>query len=69
MAFTLLVGLTGLTGLILYAATGTSAVPYLLAIHLGTVLTFFLSVPYSKMMHGFYRLDALAREAGMTTRN
>lgn len=63
MAFVLLLGLTGLTGLLLYAATGTGAVPALLAIHLGAVLVLFLSTPYSKMAHGFYRMAALVRDA------
>ena len=63
MAFVLLLGLTGLTGLLLYAAIGTALVPALLAIHLGTVLAFFLTTPYSKMAHGFYRFAALVRDA------
>lgn len=63
MAFVLLLGLTGLTGLMLYAATGTTFVAPLLAVHLGAVLTFFLSTPYSKMAHGFYRMAALIRDA------
>ena len=63
MAFVLLLTGTGLTGLILYAATGTAAVPALLALHLGTVLAFFLLMPYSKMIHGFYRVAALIRDA------
>ncbi len=63
MAFVLLLVATGATGLILYAATGTAAVPALLAIHLATVLAFFLLMPYSKMVHGFYRMAALVRDA------
>jgi citrate/tricarballylate utilization protein len=62
MGFILLLGATGATGLALYAATGTGAVPLLLAIHLGFVLAFFLLLPYSKMVHGFYRLSALIIE-------
>ena len=62
MAFIMLLGATGATGLALYAATGTVAVPALLAIHLGCVLAFFLTLPYSKMVHGFYRLTALIIE-------
>lgn len=63
MGFVLLLGLTGATGLALYAATGTAAVPALLAVHLGTVLAFFLLMPFSKMVHGFYRFAALLRDA------
>ncbi|MEM7641141.1 MAG: tricarballylate utilization 4Fe-4S protein TcuB [Pseudomonadota bacterium] len=63
MAFVLLLGATGATGLALYAATETSLVAPLLALHLGTVLAFFLTAPYSKMVHGFFRLAALLRDA------
>ncbi len=63
MAFVLLLFFVGASGLVLYAATGTSAVPALLALHLGAVLAFFLLTPYSKMAHGFYRLAALAKDA------
>ena len=59
MAFVLLLFAVSATGLLLYAATGTTAVSWLLPIHLGTVLTFFLLTPYSKMAHGFYRMAAL----------
>ena len=63
MAFVLILTLTALTGLALYAATGTALVPGLLAVHLGTVLAFFLTAPYSKMAHGVYRMAALVRDA------
>ncbi len=63
MAFVLILTLTALTGLALYAATGTTLVPGLLAVHLGTVLAFFLTAPYSKMAHGVYRMAALVRDA------
>ncbi len=59
MAFVLLLLLTAATGLALYAFGGAG----LLAIHLGAVLAFFLLTPYSKMVHGFFRLAALTREA------
>ncbi len=62
-AFVLLLGATGLTGLALYGATGTHLVAALLAIHLGTVLAFFITMPYSKMVHGFFRMAALVRDA------
>jgi citrate/tricarballylate utilization protein len=63
MAFVLLLGFAGLTGLLLYAATGTTLVPVLLALHLGSVFAFFLRTSYSKMAHGFYRFAALVRDA------
>jgi citrate/tricarballylate utilization protein len=67
VAFVLLLGLTGFTGLMLYAVTGSMLVGPMLAIHLGTVLAFFLTTPYSKMVHGFYRLAALIRDAQQRT--
>lgn len=63
MAFVLLLFLVSATGLALYAGTGTALVGLLLPLHLGTVLTFFLLTPYSKMAHGFYRMAALTVEA------
>ena len=63
MAFVLLLFGVSATGLALYVATGTSFVPTLLAVHLGFVLCFFLSLPYSKMAHGFYRMTALIKDA------
>ena len=63
MAFVVLLGLSGLSGLMLYAATGTAAVGTLLGAHLGAVLALFLLTPYSKMAHGAYRFAALVRDA------
>lgn len=63
MAFILLLATVAATGLALYAATGTALAGPLLALHLGAVLAFFLTTPYSKMVHGFYRMAALVREA------
>ena len=62
-AFTGLLFAVSATGLLLYAATDSAAVSWLLPLHLGTVLAFFLLLPYSKMVHGFYRLAALVRDA------
>jgi citrate/tricarballylate utilization protein len=63
MAFILLLFVVAATGLALAGAAGTTMVPLLLALHLGSVLTFFLLMPYSKMVHGFFRFAALLRGA------
>jgi len=64
MAFIFLLFLVAATGLALYWLGATAAMPSLLALHLGAVLTFFLLTPFTKMAHGFYRLAALIAEAG-----
>jgi citrate/tricarballylate utilization protein len=63
MAFVLLLFFVSATGILLYAATGSQLVWWLLPLHLASVLTFFLLMPYSKMAHGFFRMAALTREA------
>ncbi len=63
MAFILLLFFVSTSGLALYAFGGTGALTALMALHLGSVLAFFLLTPYSKMAHGFYRLTALVKEA------
>jgi citrate/tricarballylate utilization protein len=37
--------------------------PVLLSIHLGVVMGFFLTIPYGKFGHGFYRLVALLKNS------
>ncbi|MHA3980647.1 tricarballylate utilization 4Fe-4S protein TcuB [Halovulum sp. GXIMD14794] len=68
IAFILLLGFVGLSGLALYALGQTAAMPALLVAHLGAVLAFFLLTPFTKMAHGFYRLAALVREAANARR-
>lgn len=63
MAFIALLGFVAFTGLALYALGQTALLPFMLAIHLGAVLVFFLMTPYSKMAHGFFRMAALVRDA------
>ena len=63
MAFVLLLALTGGSGLLLYAVPGTGLVAPVFALHLGAVMTLFLLMPYSKMVHGFFRFAALVRDA------
>ena len=64
MAFILLLGAVALTGLGLFVASGSALVAPLLAVHLAMVMVLFLLMPFSKMVHGFYRLAALVAEAG-----
>ena len=63
VGFVVLLGFVGLSGLLLFAASGTFLVPTLLTLHLGAVLTFFLLTPFTKMAHAFYRLAALLRDS------
>jgi citrate/tricarballylate utilization protein len=60
-AFITLLLLTGATGLALLALREHAAMPVLLAVHLGAVLALFVTLPYGKFVHGFYRLAALAK--------
>ncbi len=62
-AFIVLLGLTAGSGLALYLASGTPLVRPMLALHLGCVMALFLLTPFSKMVHGFFRLSALVIEA------
>ena len=59
--------LTGASGLLVYAAGSSPYLRPLLALHLGAVASLFALLPYSKWVHGFYRLAALAREAQIAT--
>ncbi len=52
-----------LTGLALMVWRDSSAMALLLCIHLGSVMAFFLTMPYGKMAHGFYRCAALLKFA------
>jgi citrate/tricarballylate utilization protein len=51
------------TGLLLLAVRHTGAMGIMLALHFGLVLSFFVVLPYSKMVHGLYRGLALLRHA------
>ena len=59
VAFLAMLFLTGLTGLLLLMLRATPAMGVLLAVHLGFVLGFFLTMPYGKFVHGLYRFGAL----------
>ena len=60
-AFIVLLFASSLTGLALLAVRDTGAMPVLLAVHLGTVLALFLTLPYGKFAHAVYRVAALLK--------
>ena len=62
-AFIVLLFLISASGLVLLAYRDTSAMTLLLTVHLGFVMAFFLTMPYSKFAHGFYRVAALLKNA------
>jgi citrate/tricarballylate utilization protein len=49
------------SGLALWLARGTLAMPLLLALHLGVVMALFLTLPYGKFAHGIFRGAALLK--------
>lgn len=59
--FIALLFFTSLTGLALWWARGTAAMPATLALHLGFVMAFFLTLPYGKFAHGIFRSAALLK--------
>jgi len=61
VAFAVLLLLTSFTGLLLLALRNTAAMGTLLAMHLGTVMALFLTLPYGKFVHAVYRYAALVR--------
>jgi citrate/tricarballylate utilization protein len=63
LGFIALLFLTGASGLLLAVLKATPALPLLLCLHLGAVMAFFLTMPYGKFAHGFYRGAALLKWA------
>jgi citrate/tricarballylate utilization protein len=61
--FIALLFFTSLTGLALWWARGTAAMPATLALHLGCVMALFLTLPYGKFAHGVFRGAALLKWA------
>lgn len=63
IAFTALLFLTSLTGLLLLVLRETAAMGSLLTVHIGLVLGLFITMPYGKFVHAVYRYAALVRNA------
>lgn len=63
LGFITLLALISATGLLLWLLGSTAAMPLMLAIHLGTVMALFLTLPYGKFAHGIFRTAALLRFA------
>jgi citrate/tricarballylate utilization protein len=59
--FIALLFLASASGLALWLARDTAALPALLALHLGAVMALFLTLPYGKFAHGIYRGAALLK--------
>jgi citrate/tricarballylate utilization protein len=60
-SFILMLFLTSMTGLLLLVLRNTAAMGVLLIVHLAVVLALFVTLPYGKFMHGFYRTAALVK--------
>jgi citrate/tricarballylate utilization protein len=63
ITFLILLLLTAVTGCLLLALRDSAAMGSLLAIHLTCVFALFLTAPYGKFVHAFYRLAALLKSA------
>lgn len=62
-AFILLLLLVSATGLALLGLRDTAAMAIVLALHLGTVMALFITLPYGKFAHGLFRSAALLKFA------
>ena len=58
-SFITLLFIASLTGLALLVLRESAMMGRLLAVHLGSVLALFVTLPYGKFVHGFYRIAAL----------
>ncbi len=63
LGFIALLFFISLSGLALWLGRGSTAMPALLAIHLGVVMALFATLPYGKFAHGIFRTAALLRFA------
>ncbi|GAA4347099.1 tricarballylate utilization 4Fe-4S protein TcuB [Variovorax defluvii] len=61
--FIALLFLVSASGIALWLARGSGAMPLLLCLHLGAVMALFATLPYGKFAHGIFRSAALVRHA------
>ena len=61
VVFLVVLFLASFTGLLILVLRETTAMSFLLVVHLATVLALFVSMPYGKFVHGIYRVAALIR--------
>ena len=62
-SFVVLLFATSITGLLLLVLRDGGLMAWLLIVHLGFVLALFVTLPYGKFVHGFYRAAALVKYA------
>lgn len=62
LAFLAMMLSLSVTGFAVLVLRETAAMPALLAVHLGVVFVFFVTIPYGKFVHGFYRYLALVKD-------
>ena len=62
-AFIALLFLISASGLLLLVYRDSVAMAFLLAVHLGFIMGFFLTMPYGKFAHGLYRVAALLKNS------
>ena len=63
LGFIALLFLVSSSGLALWLARSTPALPLLLCLHLGAVMALFATLPYGKFAHGIFRTASLLRHA------
>jgi citrate/tricarballylate utilization protein len=61
--FIALLFLVSASGLLLWGLRGQAQMPQALALHLGSVMALFATLPYNKFAHGIFRTAALLRHA------
>ncbi|MFM8863889.1 MAG: tricarballylate utilization protein TcuB, partial [Limnohabitans sp.] len=61
--FIALLFIVSASGLLLWALRGHAQMPLALAVHLGSVMALFATLPYNKFAHGIFRTASLLRHA------